>query len=150
MSANQGSRILEYNCRLGDPETQPVLMRLKTDLCELFEAVVDDRLGEFAEDRLEWDPRPAVCVVIASGGYPGSYAKGKMIQGLDSAAKMPDVKVFHAGTKIESGEIVTDGGRVLGVTALGDTLADAKQRAYEAAAKISFSGAFYRNDIADR
>ena len=150
MATPQGPRILEYNCRFGDPEAQPILMRLQTDLCDLLEAVVDDRLDEFAEDQLQWDPRPAVCVVIASGGYPGSYAKGKIIRGLDSATKMPDVKVFHAGTKIESGEIVTDGGRVLGVTALGDTLADAKQRAYEAAAKISFSGAFYRNDIADR
>jgi phosphoribosylamine--glycine ligase len=148
---NQGPRVLEFNCRLGDPETQPVLMRLKTDLCELLEAAVDDRLGEFAEDRLEWDPRPAVCVVIASGGYPGSYAKGKMIQGLDDAAKAPDVKVFHAGTKIEAGGmIVTDGGRVLGVTALGDTLADAKAKAYEAVAKITFPGAFYRKDIADK
>jgi phosphoribosylamine--glycine ligase len=148
---NQGPRLLEYNCRLGDPETQPVLMRLKTDLCELLEAAVDDRLGELAEDRLEWDPRPAVCVVIASGGYPGSYAKGKMIQGLDDAARVPDVKVFHAGTKLETGGmIVTDGGRVLSVTALGDTLADAKAKAYEAVAKISFPGAFYRKDIADK
>src|SRR6516162_1846914 len=148
---NQGPRLLEYNCRLGDPETQPVLMRLKTDLCELLEAAVDDRLGELAEDRVEWDPRPAVCVVIASGGYPGNYAKGKMIQGLDDAARVPDVKVFHAGTKLETGGmIVTDGGRVLGVTALGNTLADAKAKAYEAVAKISFPGAFYRKDIADK
>jgi phosphoribosylamine--glycine ligase len=148
---NQGPRILEYNCRLGDPETQPVLMRLKTDLCELLEAVVDDRLGEFAEERLQWDPRPAVCVVMASGGYPGSYAKGKLIQGLDDAAKLPDVKVFHAGTRLEAGgAVLTDGGRVLGVTALGDTLAEAKARAYEAVGKISFPGAFYRKDIADK
>ena len=88
-----------------------------------------------------WDPRPAVCVVIASGGYPGNYAKGKIVRGLESVAKMPDVKVFHAGTKVDSREVVTDGGRVLGVTALGDTLQGAKQRAYEAAAKISFPGA---------
>ncbi len=148
---NQGPRILEYNCRLGDPETQPVLMRLKTDLCELLEAVVDDRLGEFTEEQLVWDPRPAVCVVMASAGYPGSFAKGKLIQGLDDAAKMPDVKVFHAGTRPEpGGAILTDGGRVLGVTALGDTLAEAKARAYEAVAKISFPGVFYRKDIADK
>jgi phosphoribosylamine--glycine ligase len=148
---NQGPRILEYNCRLGDPETQPVLMRLKTDLCDLLDATVDDRLGEFTEDRLQWDPRPAVCVVIASGGYPGTYVKGKMIQGLDEVAKMPDVKVFHAGTRLEPGGMtVTDGGRVLGVTALGDTLADARARAYEAVAKINFPGAFYRKDIADK
>lgn len=148
---NQGPRILEYNCRFGDPETQPVLMRLKTDLCELLEAVVDDRLGEFTEERLEWDARPAVCVVLASGGYPGSFAKGKLIQGLEDAAQLPDVKVFHAGTRLDpGGAILSDGGRVLSVTALGDTLAEAKARAYEAAAKISFPGAFYRKDIADK
>ncbi|HZZ82350.1 MAG TPA: phosphoribosylamine--glycine ligase, partial [Gemmataceae bacterium] len=147
---NQGPRILEYNCRLGDPETQPVLMRLKTDLCSLLEAVVDDRLAEFA-DGLEWDPRPSVCVVMASGGYPGNYPKGKMIQGLAEAAKVPDVKVFHAGTKLEPGGMVlTDGGRVLGITALGTTLAEAKARAYEAVGKISFPGAMWRKDIADK
>ena len=150
-SLTRGSRILEYNCRLGDPETQPVLMRLKSDLCELLEATVDDRLGEFADDYLQWDPRPAVCVVMASGGYPGNYVRGKMITGLDDAAKLPDVKVFHAGTKRETaGMIVSDGGRVLGVTALGDTLADAKARAYEAVSLINFPGAFWRKDIADR
>ena len=151
LQTNQGPRILEYNCRLGDPETQPVLMRLKTDLCDLLEATVDDRLGEFTEERLEWDPRPAVCVVMASGGYPGNFAKGKMIQGLEDAAKLPDVKVFHAGTRLEAGGmIVTDGGRVLGVTALGATLAEAKARAYEAVALISFPGAFWRKDIGDK
>ena len=148
---NQGMRVLEYNCRLGDPETQPVLMRLKTDLCELLEAVVDDRLGDFTDDTLQWDPRPAVCVVMASGGYPGNYAKGKMILGLNDAAKLRDVKVFHAGTRLEpGGMIVTDGGRVLGVTALGDTLADAKARAYEAVSMIGFPGAHWRKDIADK
>ena len=148
---NQGPRMLEYNCRLGDPETQPILMRLKTDLCELLEAAVDDRLAEFADDYIQWDPRPAVCVVMASGGYPGTYTKGKMIQGLEDAAKMADVKVFHAGTRLEpGGMVVTDGGRVLGVTALGDTLADAKARAYEAVAKIGFPGAFWRKDIGDK
>jgi phosphoribosylamine--glycine ligase len=148
---NQGPRILEYNCRLGDPETQPVLMRLKTDLCELLEAVVDDRLSDFSEERLEWDPRPAVCIVMASGGYPGTFARGKIIQGLEEAAKLSDVKVFHAGTKVDaSGMTITDGGRVLGVTALGDTLVEAKVRAYEAVAKISFPGAFWRKDIADK
>jgi phosphoribosylamine--glycine ligase len=151
LQTNQGPRILEYNCRLGDPETQPVLMRLKTDLCDLLEAAVDDRLGEFTEDRLEWDARPAVCVVMASGGYPGTFSKGKMIQGLDEAAKLPDVKVFHAGTKVESGGmIVTDGGRVLGVTALGATLAEARARVYDAVAKIIFPGAFWRKDIAEK
>jgi phosphoribosylamine--glycine ligase len=150
MVTNQGPRVLEFNCRLGDPETQPLLMRLKTDLLDLLEAVVDDRLADFAVDRLEWDPRPAVCVVMASQGYPGSYARGKVISGLEEAAQLPDVKVFHAGTKLENNLFVTDGGRVLGVTALGDTLTDAKRRAYEAVARIQFQGSFYRRDIADK
>ncbi len=150
MVTNQGPRVLEFNCRFGDPETQPLLMRLRTDLLDLLEAVVDDRLGEFAEGRLDWDPRPAVCVVMASQGYPGSYAKGKEITGLEQAARLPDVKVFHAGTRLDRGAVVTDGGRVLGVTALGETLADAKQRAYEAVGRIHFQGAFYRRDIADK
>ncbi len=148
---NQGPRILEYNCRLGDPETQPILMRLKTDLCDLIDAAIDDRLADISEDLLEWDPRPAVCVVIASGGYPGTFVKGKMIQGLDEAAKVPNVKVFHAGTKLEpGGMVVTDGGRVLGVTALGATLMEARTSAYEAVSKISFPGAFHRKDIGEK
>jgi phosphoribosylamine--glycine ligase len=150
MVTNQGPRVLEFNCRFGDPETQPLLMRLRTDLLDLLEAVVGDRLAEFAEGTLDWDPRPAVCVVMASQGYPGSYAKGKVITGLDAAAALPDVKVFHAGTALENNLVVTDGGRVLGVTALGDTLADARQRAYEAVGRIHFQGAFYRTDIADK
>ncbi|HTU18110.1 MAG TPA: phosphoribosylamine--glycine ligase [Gemmataceae bacterium] len=147
MNTNQGPRVLEFNCRFGDPEAQPLLMRLRTDLLDLIEAVVDERLDTF-EGKLEWDPRPAVCVVMASGGYPGSYEKGFQIKGLADAAKLPDVKVFHAGTHRDGDRILTDGGRVLGVTALGDTLADAKRRAYEAAACIQFHGAFYRRDIA--
>jgi phosphoribosylamine--glycine ligase len=150
MMTNQGPRVLEFNCRFGDPEIQPLLMRLRTDLLDFLEAVVDDRLGDIAEDQLDWDPRPAVCVVMASQGYPGGFAKGKVISGLDEVAKLPDVKVFHAGTKIENNVVVTDGGRVLGVTALGDTLADAKRKAYEAVQKINFQGAFYRRDIADK
>jgi phosphoribosylamine--glycine ligase len=150
MVTNQGPRVLEFNCRFGDPETQPLLMRLKTDLLDLLEAVVEDRLAEFPEERLEWDPRPAVCVVMASQGYPGSYAKGKVITGLAEAAKLPGVKVFHAGTRQEKGLVLTDGGRVLGVTALGETLLDAKRNAYEAVSRIHFQGAFYRRDIADK
>jgi phosphoribosylamine--glycine ligase len=150
MATNQGPRVLEFNCRFGDPETQPLLMRLRTDLVDLIEAVIDDRLTEFPEDRLKWDPRPAVCVVMASQGYPGSYARGKVITGLEEAARVPDVKVFHAGTLREKDVVVTDGGRVLGVTALGETLAEAKRRAYEAVALIHFQGAFYRHDIADK
>jgi phosphoribosylamine--glycine ligase len=148
---NQGPRVLEFNCRFGDPEVQPLLMRLKTDILDLLEAVVDNRLEEFSEERLEWDPRPAVCVVMASQGYPGAYSKGKIIKGLADAAKLPDVKVFHAGTRIDNnGLVVSDGGRVLGVTALGDTLADAKHRAYDAVARLNFQGAFYRKDFADK
>lgn len=150
MATNQGPRVLEYNCRLGDPETQPLLMRLQTDLLDLLEAVVDDRLEEYAERGLRWDPRPAVCVVMASSGYPGPYPKGKVIGGLEDAARLPDVKVFHAGTKLERNLVVTDGGRVLGVTALGDTLAEAKQNAYAAVERINFTGAHYRKDIADK
>jgi phosphoribosylamine--glycine ligase len=150
MVTNQGPRVLEFNCRFGDPETQPVLMRLKTDLVDLLEAAVEGRLDEFSEGRLEWDPRPAVCVVMASQGYPGKYVKGKVIHGLEDAAALPDVKVFHAGTNVESNVVITDGGRVLGVTALGDTLADAKRNAYEAVERIEFAGAFYRRDIADK
>ncbi len=150
MVTNQGPRVLEFNCRLGDPETQPMLMRLRTDLFELLLAAVEDRLSEIRAEQLDWDPRPAVCVVMASGGYPGSYAKRKIISGLAEAAKLPDVKVFHAGTKEEGGLVATDGGRVLAVTALGDTFALAKQNAYEAVKRIHFHGAYYRSDIADR
>ena len=149
MITNQGPRVLEFNCRFGDPETQPLLMRLRTDLLNLIEAVVDERLDTF-EGRLEWDPRPAVCVVMASSGYPGPYEKGLRIRGLAEAAKLPDVKVFHAGTRRDGDRILTDGGRVLGVTGLGDTLADAQRRAYEAVACIEFRGAFYRHDIGNK
>ena len=149
MATPQGPRVLEYNCRLGDPETQPLLMRLRTDLVDLLEAVVEERLEEF-EDKLEWDPRPAVCVVLASKGYPGNYDKGFPIEGLEETAKLPNVKVFHAGTRAKDTRVLTDGGRVLGVTALGITLALAKQRAYEAVGRIYFHGVFYRRDIADK
>jgi phosphoribosylamine--glycine ligase len=147
---NQGPRVLEFNCRFGDPETQPLLMRLRTDLLSLLEAVVDGTLEELPEDRLEWDPRPSVCVVLASHGYPGPYAKGKVITGLARAASLPNVKVFHAGTKLEKGLVVTDGGRVLGVTAVGDTLAEARRDAYEAVSCIHFQGMFYRRDIGNK
>ncbi len=150
ISTNQGLRVLEFNCRFGDPETQPLLMRLRTDLLDLLEAVVDDRLAEFAGDGLDWDPRPAVCVVLASQGYPGPYAKGKVISGLDAAAALPDVKVFHAGTRLDRDRVVTDGGRVLAVTALGATLAEARANAYAGVEKIRFNGMFYRKDIAEK
>ena len=142
-----GPRVLEFNCRFGDPETQPILMRLKSDLFEVMMATCEGRLDKVT---LDWDPRPAVCVVMASGGYPGEYQKGKVIEGLDEAAKLKDVMVFHAGTASKDGKIVTAGGRVLGVTAVGNTIADAKAKAYEACAMIHFEGAYYRKDIADK
>jgi phosphoribosylamine--glycine ligase len=149
MVTAQGPRVLEFNVRFGDPETQPLLMRLRTDLLDVLDAAVDDRLEEF-DGRIEWDPRPAVCVVMSSKGYPGPFEKGLVIQGLSEAAAMPDLKVFHAGTRRDGDRVLTDGGRVLGVTALGDTLEEARRRAYEAVSRISFPGAFFRRDIAAR
>jgi phosphoribosylamine--glycine ligase len=146
MVTSQGPRVLEYNCRFGDPETQPLLVRLKTDLLDLIEAVVDERLDEF-EGKVEWDPRPAVCVVVASGGYPGRFQKGYIIDGLEAAARLPDVQVFHAGTKVDGDTVRTDGGRVLGVTATGATLEEARERAYEAVHLIRFADMHYRTDI---
>lgn len=142
-----GPKVLEFNVRFGDPETQPILMRLKSDLVEALAAACDGTLDQVA---LQWDRRPAVCVVLASGGYPGTYEKGKVISGLDDAACVPDAKVFHAGTTTDNGNVVTAGGRVLGVTALGHTVADAKRRAYLAAEKIRFEGVYRRTDIADK
>ncbi len=148
MMTPQGPRVLEYNARFGDPECQPLLFRLKTDLVELIEATIDERLSEI--EPLVWDERPAVCVVMASEGYPGSYKKGFPISGLEEAAKLPDVKVFHAGAKLVDGQVLTNGGRVLDVVALGDSVADAKRRAYEAVEKISWQGSWYRTDVADK
>jgi phosphoribosylamine--glycine ligase len=142
-----GPRVLEFNVRFGDPETQPILMRLKSDLLEVLLAVCDGKLDEIT---LKWDRQPAVCVVMASGGYPGAYEKGKRITGLDEAGQLKDVVVFHAGTASKDGDIVTSGGRVLGVTALGEEIAEAKARAYEAVDKIEFGGAYCRRDIADK
>ncbi|MDD3590111.1 MAG: phosphoribosylamine--glycine ligase [Thermoguttaceae bacterium] len=148
MMTPQGPRVLEYNARFGDPECQPLLSRLKTDLVDVIEATIDEKLCD--TEPLVWDERPAVCVVMASEGYPGSYEKGFPISGLDEAAKLPDVKVFHAGTKLVDGVVTTNGGRVLSVVALGDTVADAKRKAYEAVAKISWQGAWNRTDVADK
>ena len=147
MITGGGPRVLEFNVRFGDPETQPILMRLKSDLLQVCLAACDGTLDQIS---LEWDPRPAVCVVMASGGYPGDYEKGKKITGLDEADGMQDVIVFHAGTKGKDRDIVTNGGRVLGVTALGQTIDDAKARAYRAVDKIKFDGAYCRRDIADK
>ncbi len=142
-----GPKVLEFNCRFGDPETQPLMMRLKSDLVEAMVATCEHRLDEI---EIEWDPRPAVCVVMASGGYPGSYEKGHEITGITEAEALGDVKVFHAGTAAADNKVVTGCGRVLGVTALGDTIADAQKRAYEAVDKIHFKDACYRHDIADK
>ncbi len=149
MVTNKRPQVLEFNCRFGDPEAQPLLMRLRTDLLDLLEAVVDDRLDEM-EGKLDWDPRPAVCVVLSSKGYPGHYEVGYPIEGLEAAAQLPDVKVFHAGTRLDRNAVLTDGGRVLGVTALGDTLADAQRRVYEAVDRIHFGGMHFRRDIASK
>ncbi|MFH1884523.1 MAG: phosphoribosylamine--glycine ligase [Planctomycetota bacterium] len=147
MITGGGPRVLEFNVRFGDPETQPILARLKSDLLEVLLAVCNGTLDRIT---LEWDRRPAVCVVMASGGYPGDYEKGKKIVGLQEAQQLEDVIVFHAGTKDMDGDIVTNGGRVLGVTALGQTIRDAKEKAYRAVDKIKFDGAYCRRDIADK
>jgi phosphoribosylamine--glycine ligase len=150
MVTPQGLRVLEFNCRLGDPEAQPLLLRLKTDLLDVIEAALDEKLDSLPATGLEWDPRPAVCVVMASGGYPGPFEKGHVVSGLAKAAQLEGVKVFHAGTRLEGGRILTDGGRVLGVTALGGTLEEARRKAYEACSVISFRDAHYRRDVGAR
>ncbi|MBT4868361.1 MAG: phosphoribosylamine--glycine ligase, partial [Planctomycetaceae bacterium] len=141
-------KVLEYNVRFGDPEAQPVLMRLKSDLAEVLLAAAEGRLAEIPA--LEWDQRPAICVVMASDGYPGDYEKGRPIRGLEDAAALEDVKVFHAGTIKQGNQILTNGGRVLGVTAMGDTIAAAKLRAYQAVKCIRWDGAWCRKDISDK
>jgi phosphoribosylamine--glycine ligase len=140
-----GPKVIEFNCRFGDPECQPLMMRLRSDLVEVLAATAEHRLDKVT---VEFDPRPSVCVVMASGGYPGSYTKGYPITGIGEAEAMGDVKVFHAGTSLQDGTLVNSGGRVLGVTALGDDLAAAQRRAYEAVAKIHWQGCFCRHDIA--
>jgi phosphoribosylamine--glycine ligase len=142
-----GPRVLEFNVRFGDPETQPILMRLKSDLLEIMLAVCDGKLDEVT---LRWDQRPAVCVVMAAGGYPGEYEKGKIITGIEQAEQLEDVVVFHAGTATKNGNVYTNGGRVLGVTAMGQNIAQAKAKAYKAVDKIKFDGVYYRRDIADK
>lgn len=148
MVTARGPKVLEYNVRFGDPEAQPVLMRLKTDLFDVLLAAAEGRLDEI--EPLDWDPRPSICVVMASEGYPGSYEKGRFIGGLDEAATHDDVKVFHAGTQLHDGQVATNGGRVLGVTALGDSIADAKQKAYAAVDCIKWDGGWCRTDISDK
>ena len=147
MMTAKGPMVLEYNARFGDPETQAILARLESDLLEALEACVEGRLSD-AEFR--WKPGASACVVAASGGYPGSYTNGHRITGLDEAAKVPEVVVFHAGTTLADGDILTSGGRVLAVTATGDSLKEALARAYEGIGKIRFEGMYYRRDIGHR
>jgi len=145
IAADGTPNVLEYNCRFGDPETQPILMRLTSDLAELCEAALDRRLDEISAS---WDPRPSLGVVLAAGGYPESYRKGDAITGLP--ADREDLHVFHAGTTEHDGAIVTNGGRVLCVTALGDSVAEAQRKAYAAAEQIRWDGIYYRHDIGHR
>ncbi|MFA5150294.1 MAG: phosphoribosylamine--glycine ligase [Candidatus Omnitrophota bacterium] len=145
MLTKDGPKALEFNARFGDPETQAILPRLKSDLLEIMLATAEQKLNRIKI--LEWDTRACACVVCAAGGYPGSYEKGKEISGLDKAAQMPDVVVFHAGTKLLNNKVITNGGRVLGVTGLGRTVNEAIGKAYAAVREISFRGMHYRHDI---
>lgn len=145
MISADGARVLEFNCRFGDPETQAILPRMKSDLLPLLEATID---GKIDSCPIEWDQRPAVTVVLASGGYPNKYETGKGISGLEEAAKLDSVHIFHAGTKRANGETVTAGGRVIAVTALGPSVEAARSRAYDAVLRVHFENCHYRHDIA--
>jgi phosphoribosylamine--glycine ligase len=144
MINNGEINVLEFNARFGDPETQPILIRMKTDLIPILEAIVDERLDQVS---IQWDERPAVCVVMASNGYPGNYQKGMAIEGLDKVQNMQNAQVFHAGTAFKNNHVVTSGGRVLGVTALGNDIKEAINLAYQATSQIQWEGAYYRKDI---
>lgn len=146
MITPKGPKVIEYNCRFGDPETQVVLPRLKTDIVDIFEAIDNETLSDLD---VEWSDDACACVIMASGGYPKSYPKGIEITGL-SNGQLDDVTVYHAGTKLQDNKLVTSGGRVLGVTALGDTLENALKKSYDAVEKIHFEGAHYRRDIGKR
>jgi phosphoribosylamine--glycine ligase len=147
MMTARGPMVLEFNCRFGDPETQPVMMRMESDLLEAMEASI---AGRVSDGDFRWSPEPAVCVVMASGGYPGAFEAGKLITGIGEADRMYGVKVFHAGTNRRDGSYYTSGGRVLGVTARGKDLPEAVERAYDAVMKVRFDGMHYRKDIAAR
>ena len=140
-----GPKVLEYNCRFGDPEAQVVLPRMENDLIDVIEACIDGKLDQV---EMKFRPETCVCLVLASDGYPAAYEKGKRIQGLEAFEGLEDAFCFHAGTAFKDGKIVTNGGRVLGITALGKDMADARQRAYEAADLVKFAGMYYRHDIA--
>jgi phosphoribosylamine---glycine ligase len=145
MITASGPKVIEFNARFGDPETQVVLPRLKTDLVEIMESVID---GKLSEQDIVWSDQAAVCVILASGGYPGSYQKGMAIQGLDKPAA--DTVIFHSGTVLSGEEWLTAGGRVLGVTAWGESIQEAQTRAYERVKQISFDNVHYRTDIAKK
>ncbi|RLE01253.1 MAG: phosphoribosylamine--glycine ligase, partial [Candidatus Aminicenantes bacterium] len=144
MLTDEGPKVLEYNCRFGDPETQPQMLRFKSDLVELLLAAIE---GNVLQCEVEWSPRPAGCVVLASGGYPFKYEKGKKIEGLAEAEKIPGIVIFHAGTKVVNGEFYTNGGRVLNVCASDETLSETMEKIYEACEKIYFEAMHYRRDI---
>ncbi|MCL0042596.1 phosphoribosylamine--glycine ligase [Thermodesulfovibrionales bacterium] len=144
---NGNPYVLEFNCRFGDPEAQSILSRLNTDIMDIFMAITDERLSDI---NIEWSDEAAVCVVLASEGYPGKYKRGKVIHGLNDVRDMDDVVVFHAGTAFNDNEIITKGGRVLGVTATGKDINGAKERSYEAVKRIHFEGMHYRKDIANK
>jgi phosphoribosylamine--glycine ligase len=147
MLTAEGPKVLEFNARVGDPEAEVLLPRLDSDLGDLLVAVAEGRLGEFRDD-VRWSEDVCVTVVLVSGGYPGAYETGKPIDGLERAATTEGVKVFHSGTEMRDGRVVTAGGRVLSVTGRGSTAAEARSRAYEAVRHISFEGMRYRTDIA--
>lgn len=144
MATPDGVKVIEYNARFGDPETQVVLPRLESDLLEIFEAVIDQKLDTVP---VVWSEKPAVCVILASGGYPEKYETGYPISGIENAEQAGNITVFHAGTKLDGGEVVTAGGRVLGVTAVSDSFSQAILDSYAAARKISFTDMHFRTDI---
>jgi len=144
MLTAEGPKVLEYNCRFGDPETQPQMLRLTSDLVDLLLAAIE---GDIGTQKVRWSEDTAACVILASGGYPGAYKKGKVIEGLEEAARVPGVEIFHAGTKFENGRYLTSGGRVLGVCGTGPTLAAARAKIYGAVGLIRFDGLHYRRDI---
>ena len=144
MMTNDGPKVLEFNCRFGDPEAQPLLVRMKTDIVPILEATME---GSLASEKIEWDNRTSICVVMSSEGYPGDYEKGREITGLEKLEGMEAVQVFHSGTTLSNGSLVTSGGRVLGITALGDGIEKAINRAYKAIEYVSWEGAHFRYDI---
>jgi phosphoribosylamine--glycine ligase len=147
MMTARGPQVLEFNARFGDPETQAIILRLESDLVEALEACIDGRLSE---TEFRWSPGASACVIASSGGYPGSYKTGFPISGLDAASRVPGVEVFHSGSAQAGDDLITAGGRVLGVTAAGTSLEEALARAYEAMAEIHFEGMHYRRDIGHR